>query len=211
MKNRLKIGKTNKGDFTKQVWRKCIKYRESMLIIDSDRYFIHIEPGGGQGIENFDEFAHGRALGGGNLDVGLRVLCENLAHGSRNFICCNHAPGESNLTIRREFEENIISVAGFAGDVFRAREVHFQHIYLALELGLDDEENEQDGEDIQHRHDGDTLHSMLALVDIHGQRRESEFVPLGEQIRKNFIDERGAAFKRALKAGKSDDPRHGDG
>ena len=48
--------------------------------------------------------------------------------------------------------------------------IEIQHADLVLELGVYNEEDEQDGEDIEHRYDGDALPACRAMIDFHTQR-----------------------------------------
>ena len=129
---------------------------KSRLIVNADGDFIYLETGGGEFVKYLQETTEGGGVGSGDLDGGFGVFFELLLYQGGELLLSDDLPTEGKGAVGADFQQDAAVVAFFPGEVVGAGDIQIQDADLALEFGVDDEEDEQDGEDVQHGDDADS-------------------------------------------------------
>lgn len=116
-----------------------------------------------------DKVTHGGALCRRYLDGGIGGFLAQGADSPRELGGGDDAAFKGHGAVCCNFQQCLVAISLFAAQAFRAWHLELQHAYLVFELGLDDKEDEQNRQDIQHRDNIDTADNGSARVDVHGR------------------------------------------
>ena len=126
----------------------------------------------------------------------MRLLLQESSYPGNEFPFGDELASKGNAAVICDFQQNTVLITLGAGHVVGLGYIELQYAYLPFEFCVDDEENEQDGEDIEHGHNGYALQPEFSFIKLHGSE---SVVVFGEQVGEALVDAGCPPLQRALK------------